>query len=121
MVLCATQQPYQLIPGKQPELEIRHADARTAVIDGPATAELDDELIEAVMGRLDETSGFSAELRALLSMMPLPGAGGLPKGMPSSPARWHRARSEVFSRKARQGLPQDHLCAPVPEGGGGTV
>ena len=35
------------------------------------TVELDDdELIEAVMGRLDETSGFTATLRALLSMMP---------------------------------------------------
>jgi hypothetical protein len=35
------------------------------------TAELDDdELIEAVMGRLDQTSGFSAKLRALLSRMP---------------------------------------------------
>ncbi len=55
----------------KPQLKIRHPDARTAVIDGPATAELDDdELIEAVMGRLDETSGFSAKLRALLSMMP---------------------------------------------------
>jgi len=55
----------------KPQLEIRHADARTAVIDGSTTAELDDdELIEAVMGRLDETSGFSAKLRALLSMMP---------------------------------------------------
>jgi uncharacterized protein (TIGR03083 family) len=55
----------------KPQLEIRHADARTTIIDGQATAELDDhELIEAVMGRLDETSGFGAELRALLSMMP---------------------------------------------------
>src|ERR1035438_7909936 len=42
------------------------AAARTAVIDGSTTAELDDdELIVAVMGRLDETSGFSAKLRAL--------------------------------------------------------
>jgi hypothetical protein len=55
----------------KPQLEIRQAGARTAVTDGPATVELDDdELIEAVMGRLDETSGFSATLRALLSMMP---------------------------------------------------
>jgi uncharacterized protein (TIGR03083 family) len=55
----------------KPQLEIRRAGARTAVTDGPATVELDDdELIEAVMGRLDETSGFSATLRALLSMMP---------------------------------------------------
>ena len=55
----------------KPQLEIRHAAARTAVTDGSTTAELDDdELIEAVMGRLDETSGFSATLRALLTMMP---------------------------------------------------
>lgn len=55
----------------KPQLEIRRAGARTAVTDGPATVELDDdELIDAVMGRLDETSGFSATLRALLSMMP---------------------------------------------------
>jgi uncharacterized protein (TIGR03083 family) len=55
----------------KPQLEIRQAAAATAVTDGPATVELgDDELIQAVMGRLDETSGFSAALRALLSMMP---------------------------------------------------
>jgi uncharacterized protein (TIGR03083 family) len=55
----------------KPELEIRQASARTAVTDGSTTAELDDkELIEAVMGRLDETSRFTATLRALLSMMP---------------------------------------------------
>ena len=55
----------------KPQLEIRHAAARTAVTDGSTTVELDDdELIEAVMGRLDETSGISATLRALLSMMP---------------------------------------------------
>jgi len=55
----------------KPQLEIRQAGARTAVTGGPATVELDDdELIEAVMGRLDETSGFTATLRALLSMMP---------------------------------------------------
>jgi hypothetical protein len=55
----------------KPQLEIRHADTRTAVTDGSTIAELDDdELIEAVMGRLDETSGFSAKLRALLSTMP---------------------------------------------------
>ena len=55
----------------KPQLEIRQAGARTAITDGAATVELDDdELIEAVMGRLDETSGFSAPLRALLSMMP---------------------------------------------------
>ena len=55
----------------KPQLEIRHAGARTAITDGSTTAELDDdELIEAVMGRLDQTSGFSVTLRALLSMMP---------------------------------------------------
>jgi uncharacterized protein (TIGR03083 family) len=55
----------------KPRLEIRHADARTTVTDGPAIVEIDDEeLIEAVMGRLDQASGFSATLRALLSMMP---------------------------------------------------
>ncbi len=55
----------------KPQLEIRQADAHTAVTDGTATVELDDdELMEAVMGRLDETSGFSATHRALLSMMP---------------------------------------------------
>ena len=38
---------------------------------GPDAVELDDgELIEAVMGRLDETSGLSATIRALVSMMP---------------------------------------------------
>lgn len=57
--------------GGETQLEIRLAGARAAVTDGPATVELDnDELIEAVMGRLDETSGFSARLRGLLSMMP---------------------------------------------------
>jgi uncharacterized protein (TIGR03083 family) len=55
----------------RPQLEIRRAGARTAVTDGSTAVELDDdELIEAVMGRLDETSGFSATLRALLSVMP---------------------------------------------------
>ena len=55
----------------KPQLEIRLAGTRTAVTDGSNTVELDDdELIEAVMGRLDETSGFSATLRSLLSMMP---------------------------------------------------
>ena len=54
----------------KPQLQIRHAGARTVVTDGSSTAELNDhELIEAVMGRLDETSGYSATLRALLSMM----------------------------------------------------
>ena len=55
----------------KPQLEIRRVGGRTAVTDGPATVELDDhQLIEAVMGRLDETPGFSDRLRALLSMMP---------------------------------------------------
>jgi GNAT superfamily N-acetyltransferase len=55
----------------KPQLEIRHAGARTAITDGSTTAELDDdELIEAVMGRLGQTSGFSATLRVFLSMMP---------------------------------------------------
>lgn len=55
----------------RPRLEIRHAGGRTTVTDGPAAAEIDDEdLVEAVMGRLDQASGFSATLRALLSMMP---------------------------------------------------
>ena len=54
----------------KPRLQIRHAAARTVVTDGSSTVELNDhELIEAVMGRLDETSGDSATLRALLSMM----------------------------------------------------
>ena len=55
----------------KPQLEVRKVGAHTAVADGSSIVELDDdELIEAVMGRLDETSGFSATLRALLSMMP---------------------------------------------------
>jgi hypothetical protein len=55
----------------KPQLEIRPAGAHTAVTDGANTVELDDdELIEAVMGRLDETSRLSAAVRALLSMMP---------------------------------------------------
>lgn len=55
----------------KPQLQIRQAGPRTAVTDGSSTVELNDhELIEAVTGRLDETSGYSATLRALLSMMP---------------------------------------------------
>jgi uncharacterized protein (TIGR03083 family) len=54
----------------KPQLEIRSADARTTVSDGPTAVELDDhELIEAVMGRLDETSRLDATLRELLSTM----------------------------------------------------
>ncbi len=55
----------------KPKLDVRLAGTRTVVTDGSSTAELDDdELIEAVMGRLNETSRFSGTLRALLSMMP---------------------------------------------------
>jgi hypothetical protein len=55
----------------KPQLQIRHAGARTTVTDGPDTAELgDEELIEAVMGRLDQASRLSATHRALLSIMP---------------------------------------------------
>jgi len=55
----------------KPQLEIRQAGGRTAVTDASTTVELDDDqLIEAVMGRLDQASGFSAALRALLSVMP---------------------------------------------------
>jgi len=55
----------------KPQLQVRQAGARTAVTDGSSTVELTDhELIEAVMGRLDQASGFSAPLRALLSTMP---------------------------------------------------
>ena len=55
----------------KPQLEIRQVGARTVVTGGPATVELDDdELIEAVMGRLDETCGLSAAIRVLVSMMP---------------------------------------------------
>jgi uncharacterized protein (TIGR03083 family) len=55
----------------KPQLEIRHAGTRTTITGGPDAVELDDdELIEAVMGRLDETSGLSATIRALVSMMP---------------------------------------------------
>ncbi len=53
----------------KPQLEIGYSGARTAVTSESTTVELnDDELIEAVMGRLDETSGFSTTVRALLSM-----------------------------------------------------
>ena len=55
----------------KPQLEIRRAGALTAVTDGSVTVELaDEDLIEAVMGRLGQSSGFSARLRMLLSMMP---------------------------------------------------
>ncbi len=52
-------------------LHIQAAAARTVVTDGPNTVDVDDhELIEAVMGRLDETSRLDAKARELLSIMP---------------------------------------------------
>lgn len=55
----------------RPDLTIQAAGARTLVADGSDTVEVDDhELAEAVMGRLDETSGLNAKLRELLSIMP---------------------------------------------------
>jgi hypothetical protein len=66
--------PGPLLPvracGNQIPAGDRPAVARTPVTDGSTTVKLDDELIEAVMGRLDETSGFGAEPGALLSVMP---------------------------------------------------
>lgn len=55
----------------KPQLEIGSAGAHTTVSDGATVVELDDhELIEAVMGRLDETSSLDARSRELLSTMP---------------------------------------------------
>jgi uncharacterized protein (TIGR03083 family) len=55
----------------KPQLEIRSADARTTVSDGPTMVELDDdELIDAVMDRLGETSRLDATARELLSTLP---------------------------------------------------
>jgi hypothetical protein len=55
----------------KPDLTIQATGARTLVTDGSDTVEVDDhELAEAVMGRLDETSGLNAKLRELLSIMP---------------------------------------------------
>ena len=48
---------------RQSGLEIRLTGARTAVGDGSTTVEPNDELMQTVMGRLGETSGFSATLR----------------------------------------------------------
>jgi hypothetical protein len=54
-----------------PHLTIQAAGARTLVTDGPDTVDVDDhELAEAVMARLDKTSGLNAKLRELLSIMP---------------------------------------------------
>jgi uncharacterized protein (TIGR03083 family) len=55
----------------RPHLRIQAAGAGTLVTVGSDTVEVDDhELVEAVMGRLDETSGLHAKLRELLSIMP---------------------------------------------------
>jgi hypothetical protein len=55
----------------KPHLTIQAAGARTLVTDGPDTVDVDDhELAEAVMARLDKTSGLDAKLRELLSIMP---------------------------------------------------
>jgi uncharacterized protein (TIGR03083 family) len=55
----------------RPHLRIQAGGAGTRVTDGSDTVEVDDhELVEAVMGRLDETSGLNAKLRELLSIMP---------------------------------------------------
>jgi hypothetical protein len=73
--------------GSKPQLEIRYADARTAVTDGSTTVELDDdELIDAVMGRVDETSrdhlvfaAGSQPDQLLLAPGELPQARGAPR------------------------------------------
>jgi hypothetical protein len=55
----------------KPHLKIQATGARTLVTDGPDSVEVGDhELVEAVMGRLDETSGLNAKLRELLSIKP---------------------------------------------------
>jgi hypothetical protein len=47
------------------------AGRRTLVTDGPDTVDVNDhELVEAVMGRLDETPGLNAKRRELLSIKP---------------------------------------------------
>jgi hypothetical protein len=57
--------------GGKPHLKIQASGARTLVTDGPDTVDVgDQELVEAVMGRLDETSRLDAKLRELLSIMP---------------------------------------------------
>ena len=55
----------------KPHLQIRATAAGTIIDDAPNTIEVGDhELIEAVMGRLDETSRLDPAKRKLLSMMP---------------------------------------------------
>jgi hypothetical protein len=55
----------------KPDLKIQAAGARTLVTDGSGTIDVEDhELVEAVMGRLDETSRLNAKLRELLSIKP---------------------------------------------------
>jgi len=55
----------------KPNLEIRVTAGRTIVTDGDVTADLvDSELIDGVMGRLEETSRVDAASRELLSTMP---------------------------------------------------
>ncbi len=55
----------------KPHLRIRAAGAGTIIASGQNTVEVDDhELVEAVMGRLDETSRLDAAQRKLLSIMP---------------------------------------------------
>jgi hypothetical protein len=55
----------------KPHLKIQAAGARTLVTDGPDTVDVGDhELVEAVMGRLGETSRLNAQLRQLLSIKP---------------------------------------------------
>jgi hypothetical protein len=55
----------------KPNLKIEATGARTLVTDGSDTVDIDDhELVEAVMGRLDEASRLNAKQRKLLSIMP---------------------------------------------------
>ena len=55
----------------KPHLKIHATGARTLVTDGSNTVDVGDhELVEAVMGRLDETSSLNAKLRELLSIKP---------------------------------------------------
>jgi hypothetical protein len=52
-------------------LKVQASGARTLVTDGSDTVDVDDqELVEAVMGRLDETSRLNAKLRELVSIKP---------------------------------------------------
>ena len=55
----------------KPDLRVRTDGVRTIVTDGTDTVAADDpELVEAVMGRLDETSRLGPAQRALLAIMP---------------------------------------------------